>query len=132
MLMKYIVFHIVFFLLIAGGGPAKGQTDVFTITDIAGWKHPVKGVFQKHNVVLEKVELYKNKTYPLFYVKLPYDPHLGHNSKYFARLYTDLARANAYWDYELVSREDEARIKIYCDRKRKTVLREELIELNTP
>lgn len=130
--MNYMVMTILLFSLIFAFVPAESQNDAVTIIDIAGWKHPVKGVFQKHNVVLEKVELYKNKTYPLFYVNLPYDPQLRHNNTYFARLYADLARANAYWDYELVSKDDGVRIKVICDRKRNIFIREELMELKRP
>jgi hypothetical protein len=57
--------------------------DVKVITDIKNWHHPVKAVFQKYKVDLDKVEL-QDKTYAVFYVKkFPYDPMLGHNDNYF-------------------------------------------------
>jgi len=106
---------------------ARAQSDdVRIVEDVAKWKHPVKGVFQKYGVVVEKVELRNKGTYPLFYVRLPYDPHLAHNDKYFHRLYASVLKANGYWDYELVSQVDDVRIRITYDRKSKT-LREEVI-----
>jgi hypothetical protein len=109
---------------------ARSQSDdVRIIEDVAKWKHPVKGVFQKYGVVVEKVELRNKGTYPLFYVRLQYDPHLAHNDGYFRRLYAAVLKANGYWDYELVSQLDDVRIRITYDRKTKT-LREEVIGLD--
>ena len=59
--------------------------DVTVISNIKEWQHPVKDVLNKHKVILYKVELY-NKTYPIFYVRFPYDPWLGHNDKFFKPL----------------------------------------------
>ena len=106
---------------------ARSQPDdVRIIDDVTKWKHPVKGVFQKYGVVVEKVELRNNGRYPLFYVRLPYDPHLAHNDGYFRGLYAAVLKANGYWDYELVSQLDDVRIRITYDRKSKT-LREDIV-----
>jgi hypothetical protein len=94
--------------------------DVKVITDIKEWNHPVKTVLQKHNVVLYKVELY-NQTYPVFYVKFPYDPWLGHNDKFFRPLYYETLRANGFWDYTFVDRSSDCRINIKWDKKTKTL-----------
>src|SRR5579859_2631402 len=67
-------------LVLAGGAaPAAHDGDLdpkyFThdkdetvITDIAGWTHPVKAVFQKYKLTLTKVELEWDKKFPVFHV----------------------------------------------------------------
>jgi hypothetical protein len=94
--------------------------EVQTITDIRNWHHPVKSVFQKHQVEVSKVELH-NQTYPVFYVKFPYDPWLGHNDKYFKPLYYETLKANGFWDYALVDRSAGVRINLRWDKKTKTL-----------
>jgi hypothetical protein len=94
--------------------------DVQVITNLKAWHHPVKSVFQKHNVILYKVELH-NQTYPVFYVKFPYDPRLGHNDKYFRPLYYDTLKANGFWDYTFVDQSSEVKITITWDKKTKTL-----------
>ena len=94
--------------------------DLKTITNIKEWDHPVKGVLQKHKVEILKVELH-NQTYPVFYVKFPYDPWLGHNDNYFKPLYYETLKANGFWDYALVDQSSEVRITIKWDKKTKTL-----------
>jgi hypothetical protein len=95
-------------------------TDVKVITDIKNWQHPVKTVFQKHKVELDKVELH-DQTYPVFYVKFPYDPMLGHNDNYFHSLYYDTLAANGFWNYAFVDLDSGNRINITWDKKTKTL-----------
>ena len=95
-------------------------SDVKVIADIKNWHHPVKAVFQKHKVELYKVALH-NQTYPVFYVKIPYDPMLGHNDNYFHSLYYDTLVANGFWNYAFVDREDGLRINITWNKKTKTL-----------
>ena len=94
--------------------------DVTVISNIKEWQHPVKDVFNKHKVFLYKVELY-NKTYPIFYVKFPYDPWLGHNDKFFKPLYYETLRANGFWDYSFIDRSSNCKINIKWDKKSKTL-----------
>ncbi len=94
--------------------------DVKVITDIKNWHHPVKTVFQKNKVELYKVELH-DQNYPVFYVKFPYDPILGHNDNYFHPLYLDTLKANGFWNYAFVDSEDGCRINITWDKKTKTL-----------
>jgi hypothetical protein len=94
--------------------------DVKVITDIKTWHHPVKTVFQKNKVELSKVELH-DQNYPVFYVKFPYDPMLGHNDNYFHPLYYDTLKANGFWNYALVDQEGGHRINITWDKKTKTM-----------
>ena len=94
--------------------------DVTVINNIHEWKHPVKDVLIKHKVVLYKVELY-NKTYPIFYVKFPYDPMFAHNDNFFKPLYYETLKANGFWDYSFVDRSFSCKINIKWDKKSKTL-----------
>jgi len=95
-------------------------SDVKVITDIKAWNHPVNNVFQKHNVILYKVELH-NQTYPVFYVEFPYDPWFAHNDNYFHPLYYETLKANGFWNYAFVDRRFECRVNITWDKKTKTL-----------
>jgi hypothetical protein len=114
-LKSLIIILSVFFL----AAPALAS-NVTVITDIKGWNHPVKQVLQKHKVVLSKVELH-NQTYPVFYVRFPYDPWFGHNDKYFRPLYYETLKANGFWDYAFVDPSFDCRINIKWDKKTKTL-----------
>ena len=94
--------------------------DVTVINNIQEWKHPVKDVLIKNKVVIYKVELY-HKTYPVFYVKFPYDPWLGHNDNFFKPLYYETLKANGFWDYSFVDRSFRCKITIKWDKKSKTL-----------
>ncbi len=94
--------------------------EVAVISDIQHWQHPVKAVFQKYKVTLSKVEL-QDQTYPVFYVKFPYDPMFGHNDNYFHPLYYDTLKANGFWNYAFVDQEGGHRINITWDKKSKTL-----------
>jgi hypothetical protein len=95
--------------------------DRVVIDNVHAWQHPVKQVFQEMNVTLYKVELLQNRTYPVFHVKFPYDPHLGHNDKYFRTLYQKTLKANGYWSYAFVAPEDRVRVRVTYDRAAKTM-----------
>ncbi len=75
--------------------------DAVVITDIPNWHHPVKDVFQRHNVTVSKVELLHNKTYPIFHVTCTYDPQSSENSKFYDDLLNDVLNANGKWAFEL-------------------------------
>lgn len=46
--------------------PAEGKApDTVVITDSAAWKHPIKEVLAKNKVQISKVELAKNRKYPI-------------------------------------------------------------------
>jgi hypothetical protein len=110
-------------ILVIGGLLTIEQSlagDVTVIGNIKEWQHPVKDVFNKHKVIFYKVEL-QDKTYPIFYVKFPYDPWLGHNDKYFKPLYYETLRANGFWDYTFIDRSFQCKIHIKWDKKSKTL-----------
>ena len=95
-------------------------SEVTVISNIKEWRHPVKDILIKHKVILYKVELH-NKTYPIFYVRFPYDPRLGHNDKYFKPLYYETLKANGFWDYSFIDRSFQCRMNITWDKKSKTL-----------
>jgi hypothetical protein len=94
--------------------------DVTMITNIKEWQHPVKDVLAKHKVILYKVELH-NKTYPVFYVRFPYDPWFGHNDKFFKPLYYETLKANGFWDYSFIDQSFNCKINIKWDKSTKTL-----------
>ena len=95
-------------------------SEVKVISNISQWQHPVKDILQRHKVTIYKVELY-NKTYPIFYVRFPYDPRLGHNDKYFKPLYYETLKANGFWNYAFIDRSFQCRINITWDKKSRTL-----------
>ena len=94
--------------------------EVTVISNIQEWHHPVKDILNKQKVILYKVELH-NKTYPIFYVRFPYDPRLAHNDKYFKPLYYETLKANGFWDYAFIDRSFQCKINITWDKKSKTL-----------
>ncbi|MGO8763413.1 MAG: hypothetical protein ACLP2P_10280 [Desulfobaccales bacterium] len=111
------------FVFIASGlftGEIAGADDVTMITNIKEWQHPVKDVLSKHQVILYKVELH-NKTYPIFYVRFPYDPWFGHNDKFFKPLYYETLKANGFWDYAFIDQSFQCKVNITWDKKSKTL-----------
>lgn len=95
-------------------------SEVTVISNIKEWQHPVKDILIKHKVILYKVELH-NKTYPIFYVRFPYDPRLSHNDNYFKPLYYETLKANGFWNYAFVDRSFQSRINITWDKKSRTL-----------
>jgi hypothetical protein len=102
--------------------------EVTFISNITEWHHPVKDILHKQKVILDKVELH-NKTYPIFYVRFPYDPRLAHNDNYFKPLYYETLKANGFWDYSFIDRSFQCKINITWDKKSKT-LTESLDDIN--
>lgn len=95
-------------------------SEVTVISNIKEWHHPVKDILNKQKVILYKVELH-NKTYPIFYVRFPYDPRLAHNDKYFKPLYYETLKANGFWNYSFIDRSFQCRINITWDKKSRTL-----------
>ena len=97
---------------------SKSQSKV-VITDIVAWNHPVKAVFAEHKIPLYKVELLKNKTYPIFFVSLPYDPQSSETSDYYNQLYAELLETNGWWSFALNDNRDNILIKVNWDKTKK-------------
>ncbi|MDP4147297.1 MAG: hypothetical protein Q8936_22965 [Bacillota bacterium] len=94
--------------------------DKVVITNIDAWSHPTKDVFKSFNVVVSKVELTNNKTYPIFYVTLSNNVDSKHKV-FYENLFKSIAVANGFWDYRLVDEKESIDLQIQCDKKTKTV-----------
>jgi hypothetical protein len=105
-------------IFLAVGMSLAGEVTV--ISNIKEWHHPVKDILYRQKVILDKVELH-NKTYPIFYVKFPYDPRLAHNDNYFKPLYYEVLRANGFWNYAFIDRSFQCKINITWDKKSRTL-----------
>jgi hypothetical protein len=105
-------------IFLAVGMSLAGEVTV--ISNIKEWHHSVKDILYKQKVILDKVELH-NKTYPIFYVKFPYDPRLAHNDNYFKPLYYEVLRANGFWNYAFIDRSFQCKINITWDKKSRTL-----------
>ena len=111
---------ILFIVIISLAVDISLASEVTVISNISQWRHPVKDILYKHKVILNKVELH-HKTYPIFYVRFPYDPRLGHNDKYFKPLYYETLKANGFWNYAFIDRSFQCRINITWDKQSKTL-----------
>ena len=108
--MRKIILIVIFTMsFIAGYG-----SDKTVIIDISNWKHPVKAVFKEYNLKLIKVELINNNVYPVFYVE-----DFSGNYIFDIYLFKEVAKANGYWDYKIVFKDDFA--ELFCDKKKKIV-----------
>lgn len=92
--------------------------DKTTIMDIRNWRHPTKGVFETCGFQVVKVELFKNKTYPVFYVKADGSRNIDNPV-----MLSELAEKNGYWDYKIVDVRNEASVEVHCDRQGKKIIR---------
>jgi hypothetical protein len=92
----------------AGFASPKPQTTV-TITDIKNWRHPVKDVFARNAIIISRLDLMNNRTYPVFWVSLPHLFRLD-SIEYYRKVFQETIAANAFWDFEL--KEDAARLSI--------------------
>ncbi|MCX7709860.1 MAG: hypothetical protein N2484_08405 [Clostridia bacterium] len=88
--------------------------------DINTWSHPTKEVLQKSQVKIVKVELLKDKTYPVFYVELPREI-TQENQEYFNHLTDELSKANGYWDYQIQDIKRSLIIDVKCDKEAKRI-----------
>lgn len=102
---------------------ASGDNDTaVVISDIASWKHPVKDVLVKKNIKILKVELLRNKTYPIFYLEIaPVYEFNSQFAKYFDILLNEIAKANGYWDFRVVDVKKGLKFEVECDKKNKLI-----------
>ncbi|MBD3918277.1 DUF5050 domain-containing protein [Paenibacillus sp. PR3] len=88
--------------------------EVLIIQDVSGWHHPTKNVFERYGLMLVKVELSHDQTYPTFFLssdpgRLLVDPSFQY----------ELAEANGYWSYKII--DDDQFVEIYTDITNKRV-----------
>lgn len=112
-----------------------GDPDIVTdpnpavIADLVGWTHPAKAVLKKHRLTVTKVELLRDRKYPVFHVaSWPYDPRSSQASSYFNPLLYDLAMANGKWAYRIEDDAERIGYAVSWDEKTKT-LDTRLVEL---
>lgn len=72
--------------------------------DLENWQHPTRKVLLERGVILKKVELCNDGKYPIYHVRLPYDPG-GQTQDYFNPLYVAMYGANGKWPYAMVDEE---------------------------
>ena len=99
------------------------------IEDISNWRHPVKKIFEKYQVTVDRVELLDKDTYPIFYVWFPKDLSTGEINGFLV-LIQDVAKANAYWDYQIVDIKREILIKVQCSKSQKKIILAEVYKNN--
>lgn len=109
------------FVLLAATRLAQGAT-TSRITDIAGWNHPVKKVFQDYGIGIRRVDLV-DKVTPHFHVEMPTTAaacdRIGRED-----ILREVARANAYWTFRVVDSTRAGKTfeaLVTCDPKTKTV-----------
>lgn len=92
-----------------------------TISDTGSWDHPMKKVLEGFGFAIVKVELYKEKSYPVITVD---SVEIGYNKdthdQYIAFL-NEAARANGYWDYAIFNRTMAQKFEVVCDRSGKSL-----------
>ncbi len=107
-------------VLLAATRLAQGAAT--SITDIAGWNHPIKKVFQGYGIGIRRVDLV-DKVTPHFHVVMPTtaaacDPS-GRED-----ILRDMAKSNAYWTFRVVDSTRAGKTfeaLVTCDPKTKTV-----------
>ena len=89
------------------------------IEDITSWYHPVKKVFAKYAIKIDKVQLFRRKTYPVFHVEFPFEPTEGfENARVLSRLEAELFVANGHYDYAMQDDSRDVLIELRGTRKR--------------
>ena len=116
--------------LVAPVASARAEDrDVVVIEDITSWHHPVKKVFAKYAVKIDKVELFRHKTYPVFHVQFPFEPTEGfENARVLSKFEAELIVANGYYDYAMQDDSRGVRIEITWNKKKRE-LKEDFIPL---
>lgn len=89
------------------------------ITDITTWEHPTKKVFEKYNIVVDKIELLNDKTYPVFYCSFPQKIDFNDQSskQFYLPILNKLAKENGYWDFKLQDSNGVISISATCEKK---------------
>lgn len=115
---KFSIIFILSFILMSIGVCGDG---VVVINDIKSWNHPVKNVFEKNKIQINKIELKNDSKYAIFYVDFPYDPTSSETKTYFNRVFIDILDANGKWDYALNDERDKLIILIHWDKNNKNM-----------
>lgn len=93
---------------------SESNEDKIVIEDIKNWNHPAKEAIAENGLVIRKLELLSNKTYPVFYLE-------GDKEKiYDYRFLSNIAEKNGYWNFKLVC--SSGFVEVICDGKVKRVI----------
>lgn len=103
----------------------KKDPNETVITDIAGWSHPAKAVFEKYHLTLTKVELLWNRKFPVFHVSdFGADPGAGPAASFFTSLEMDLLKANGGNAFKIVEDNAHDGFVVAYDRQQRRIARE--------
>lgn len=83
---------------------------------LSGWHHPVRNVLEAGDASIDKVELCNDEHFPVFTVKLKYDPSSPETASFYDQLYAKIAQANGWWSYALVDESDDEVIIVTTDK----------------
>ena len=103
----------------APGSAATSPAPTRVIDDIAHWQHPVKDVFARYKLPLQRVVL--KGGHATFRVAFPFDPQAQPNEATMNALYLDLLRANGGADCTLESLQDGIAIDVSWKRRPRTI-----------
>lgn len=96
------------------------------------WSHPVLDIFKKYGISVYKVSFSKNGTCPTFYAKFKYSPDpRAPDEKSFHKVYFETLKANSFFPYALVDKEENMRINVGWEDKAKTIMKVEIRKANT-
>ena len=99
----------------APGAPPTSSPPTRVIDDIAHWQHPVKDVFARYQLPLQRVTF--KGGHATFRVAFPFDPLTQPNEATMGALYLDLLRANGGAAYTLESLQDGIAIDVSRTRR---------------
>ena len=102
----------------APGAPPTSSPPIHVIDDIAHWQHPVKDVFARYKLPLQRVKF--EGGHATFRVAFPFDPLAQPNEATMGGLYLDLLQANGGAAYTLESLQDGVAIDISRTRRPRT------------
>lgn len=100
------------------GAPSTASSPIRVIDDVAHWKHPVKEVFAKYKLPLQRVTF--NGRHATFRVAFPFDPLAQPNEVAMTSLYVDLLQATGGAAYTLESLQDDVAIDVSRTRRPRT------------
>lgn len=91
------------------------------IHDPATWKHPIKPVIEGFGLKIKKVELYQDKTYPIFFVESFESAYNSDTAASYIAFLKSAAKANSYWDFAIQNQTMDQMIQVACNKSQKKV-----------
>ena len=98
-------------------------TDKILVERYEEWSHPVLSVFKKYGMTLYKISYSIDGKYPTFYAKFKYSPDpRAPDAGTFHKVYFDTLKANSFFPYSLIDKEDNIRINVGWKNKEKNIM----------